>query len=571
MARSRRQPARAAARPGPWTRPVSGWAASSRSGYGDAAERAGRARRPRGARPARPGLPGRHASTTSTWSGRARARAGAAVDDLRGAARARARARAAGLLHRGDGRARADPQGRAPARRDRAAAGVRAARRPAAAATTTSATRGGRRADRRDPAVAVRRRAAAGRRPYGAQRASTARRAAAPGRCSSRSRTSRWSRPSGVRRPRWRCCVDLSFSMVLRGRWGPMKQTALALHAPGRDAVPAGRAADHRLRPDRAGGSRRVQLADVEPDMVQGTNLQHALMLAAAAPAPAPRRRAGRAGGHRRRADRAPRRRRRAGVPLADRCRRRCGRPSAEVDELTRCGATHQLLHARRRPGAGAVRRRDGPPQRRPGLHPRPRRGSGEYVVSRLPPRPPRPPLTRRQLRATAPTRRLWRRRTGRPGDAGAGTALLGDLGVGHPGRRATWSRPVTATFTAGRVTRRLAAQPGTRTPPNARRARRIPSPASARRRAWARTVVLRGRATTSQPNRSAQVLRAAEAAARRAGWNASPSYSQPKRSGTPRSSAVDLDAADRDRDLRCRRGQARQVEPPQPQRRLAG
>ncbi|WP_285787882.1 VWA domain-containing protein [Micromonospora sp. NBRC 101691] len=74
-------------------------------------------------------------------------------------------------------------------------------------------------------------------------------------------------------------CVDLSFSMVSEGRWGPMKQTALALShlvatrfpqdalqivGFGRAAVPLS----------------QQELAAVEPDMVQGTNLQHALRLA---------------------------------------------------------------------------------------------------------------------------------------------------------------------------------------------------------------------------------------------------------------------------------------------------
>jgi uncharacterized protein with von Willebrand factor type A (vWA) domain len=74
-------------------------------------------------------------------------------------------------------------------------------------------------------------------------------------------------------------CVDLSFSMVSEGRWGPMKQTALALShlvatrfpqdalqiiGFGREALPLS----------------QQELAAVEPDMVQGTNLQHALRLA---------------------------------------------------------------------------------------------------------------------------------------------------------------------------------------------------------------------------------------------------------------------------------------------------
>jgi len=75
-------------------------------------------------------------------------------------------------------------------------------------------------------------------------------------------------------------CVDLSFSMVQEGRWGPMKQTALAL----------AHLVETRFRRDALEiigfdlNARRltpVQLADIEPEWVQGTNLQHALMIAA--------------------------------------------------------------------------------------------------------------------------------------------------------------------------------------------------------------------------------------------------------------------------------------------------
>jgi uncharacterized protein with von Willebrand factor type A (vWA) domain len=74
-------------------------------------------------------------------------------------------------------------------------------------------------------------------------------------------------------------CVDLSFSMISDGRWGPMKQTALALShlvatrfpqdalqiiGFGRYALPLS----------------QQELAGIEPDLVQGTNLQHALRLA---------------------------------------------------------------------------------------------------------------------------------------------------------------------------------------------------------------------------------------------------------------------------------------------------
>jgi uncharacterized protein with von Willebrand factor type A (vWA) domain len=75
-------------------------------------------------------------------------------------------------------------------------------------------------------------------------------------------------------------CVDLSYSMVQDGRWGPMKQTALALN----------HLIETRFRQDslQVVGFNRyarrltpLQLAEVEPDWIQGTNLQHALMLAA--------------------------------------------------------------------------------------------------------------------------------------------------------------------------------------------------------------------------------------------------------------------------------------------------
>jgi uncharacterized protein with von Willebrand factor type A (vWA) domain len=74
-------------------------------------------------------------------------------------------------------------------------------------------------------------------------------------------------------------CVDLSFSMISDGRWGPMKQTALALsHLVAtrypQDALQIigfGRYAQQLSQ---------AELAAVEADLVQGTNLQHALRLA---------------------------------------------------------------------------------------------------------------------------------------------------------------------------------------------------------------------------------------------------------------------------------------------------
>jgi uncharacterized protein with von Willebrand factor type A (vWA) domain len=73
--------------------------------------------------------------------------------------------------------------------------------------------------------------------------------------------------------------VDLSFSMELRDTWGPAKQTALALHAlvttrfP-QDAIEVIGFSDYArvVRPE--------ELASLTPQRVQGTNLQHALMLA---------------------------------------------------------------------------------------------------------------------------------------------------------------------------------------------------------------------------------------------------------------------------------------------------
>jgi uncharacterized protein with von Willebrand factor type A (vWA) domain len=73
--------------------------------------------------------------------------------------------------------------------------------------------------------------------------------------------------------------VDLSYSMVLRGTWGAAKSTALALNAlvegqyP-QDAVQIiGFSSYARVLPP-------TELAGLDWDMVQGTNLQHALLLA---------------------------------------------------------------------------------------------------------------------------------------------------------------------------------------------------------------------------------------------------------------------------------------------------
>ncbi|MCU1675931.1 MAG: von Willebrand factor type [Frankiales bacterium] len=73
--------------------------------------------------------------------------------------------------------------------------------------------------------------------------------------------------------------VDLSYSMALRGTWGTAKSTALALHALVTTKFPQ----DHITIIGFSDYARRLQpteLAGLSWDMVQGTNLQHALMIA---------------------------------------------------------------------------------------------------------------------------------------------------------------------------------------------------------------------------------------------------------------------------------------------------
>jgi uncharacterized protein with von Willebrand factor type A (vWA) domain len=74
-------------------------------------------------------------------------------------------------------------------------------------------------------------------------------------------------------------CVDLSYSMFADGRWGPMKQTALALAHLVATRFPQD--ALQIIGFNRVASALSVeQLAGIEPDLVQGTNLQHALHLA---------------------------------------------------------------------------------------------------------------------------------------------------------------------------------------------------------------------------------------------------------------------------------------------------
>ena len=73
--------------------------------------------------------------------------------------------------------------------------------------------------------------------------------------------------------------VDLSFSMELRGTWGAAKQTALALHSLVTTQYPQD-AIEVIGFSDLAQVLRPEQLAGLDAQRVQGTNLQHALMLA---------------------------------------------------------------------------------------------------------------------------------------------------------------------------------------------------------------------------------------------------------------------------------------------------
>ena len=335
-----------------------------------------RARRPRGAeQPLGQGYPG-PPSTTSTWR-RSSSTWGRGRRRLRGAAELERELERQGYLQRGDGGLELTP--RAVRRLGETALDgcSRSSTRPARGDHDDHRRRLGRRADRHDAAVGVRRRAAldavrtvsnaaAARRPgtAGAARVEdfevveTERRTAAA--------VALWS----TCRTRW-CCAGRWGADEVRPRW---RCTHLV-----DDPVPAGRPRDHRLRPD-GPAAHPVQLADVEPDCVQGTNLQHALMLAAAAPAPAPGRRAGRAGGHRRRADRPPAPRRQRRLPLAADAgdAARDGRPGRRADPARR---GDQLLHARRRPGPAAfvdaIARRAGGRVFTPDLS-----RLGEYVVA---------------------------------------------------------------------------------------------------------------------------------------------------------------------------------------------
>ena len=192
-------------------------------------------------------------------------------------ASAETRARAPGLHRPRRRRAAAHPEGPAPPGRDRAQAGLRRARPPAAAATTTTSAPG-RPTSRTGPARPW---VFGDEQPLDATRtvANALRRAGLPaGRYSCR-RGLRGGRDRAAASAAVALCVDLSYSMVQEGRWGPMKQTALAL-----SHLVATRFPQDALQIigfDRL--ARRLspaELADARAGLVQGTNLQHALMLA---------------------------------------------------------------------------------------------------------------------------------------------------------------------------------------------------------------------------------------------------------------------------------------------------
>ena len=73
--------------------------------------------------------------------------------------------------------------------------------------------------------------------------------------------------------------VDLSYSMAIRGTWGVAKQTALALHALVRSRFPQDSIQVIGFS-NYARELRETDLAGLGWDMVQGTNLHHALVLA---------------------------------------------------------------------------------------------------------------------------------------------------------------------------------------------------------------------------------------------------------------------------------------------------
>ena len=288
-----------------------------------------------------------------------------------------------------------------------------------------------------------------------------------------------------------------------------MKQTALALSHLVRDPVPPGRAADHRLQPRRppahAGAARRRRAG-----VGAGHQPPARADARAAAPAAAPRRRAGRARRHRRRADRAHRRRRARRTSTGRRRRRRCARRSPRSTSCARSGARAQHLHARRRPGAGAVRRRRWPGGPGAGLHARHRRGSASTSS----------PTTSAPAAAAADPA-IGDCRPGGSGGAGrAEPAMSGGREAAVESACLAGGDPAVSGGLHAEV-RRTAQRPTSAADPLEQH------PLDVARRHRTRCVLRT--ASTSQRKRSTQVLTSdASCVASRSPWNASPSYSQP-------------------------------------------
>ena len=214
-----------------------------------------------------------------------------AVDDMEALRQIERELERQGYLQRTRGQARAHPQGGAPARRDGAAPGIRRPARGPVRGPRPARRGPGRRVHRRHPALAVRRRAGDRRARHGAQRTAARRdRVPAPGRrpCRAgdaaqgpavRPRTSRSGRPSAAPRPRCAC------SWTCPTRW----RCAAPGAWPSRPRSPCTRwsaAGSRRTRIQVIGFSnyarelRETDLAGLGWDMVQGTNLHHALVLA---------------------------------------------------------------------------------------------------------------------------------------------------------------------------------------------------------------------------------------------------------------------------------------------------
>ena len=220
-----------------------------------------------------------------------------------------------------------------------------------------------------DPAVAVRRRAAASTWSARWSNARAARRPPPAGSAASGcpSTTSRCARPSAARRAAVCLLVDLSYSMVLRGTWARRQADRAGAARPGGHASSRRTPCRSSASPTTRGCCSPTSWPGLDWDMVQGTNLHHALMLA---------------GRHLDRhpdfepvvlvvTDGEPTAHLHARRPAAVRLAAVAGDARADPgrggqDDPARGDA--QRLHARRRRAAAWLRRRGRPPQRRPGV-----------------------------------------------------------------------------------------------------------------------------------------------------------------------------------------------------------